>query len=97
MTTALPPNLPHTRDSNSFVARTLSLPEACGVSVHSIQHHFIEARLQLNLMSNDFLAVVVTRILALRRRLRGPHLLTAVGYSGARLCFNSNLHVGAGL
>jgi elongation factor P hydroxylase len=24
------------------------------VSVHSIQHHFIEARLRLKLMSNDF-------------------------------------------
>ena len=25
-----------------------------GVSVHSIHHHFIEARLRLKLMSNDF-------------------------------------------
>jgi hypothetical protein len=40
----------------NFVARTL--PEFAeglrGVSVHSIQHHFIEARLRLKLMSNDF-------------------------------------------
>jgi hypothetical protein len=40
----------------SFVAHTL--PEFAeglrGVSVHSIHHHFIEARLRLKLMSNDF-------------------------------------------
>jgi hypothetical protein len=40
----------------NFVAH--SLPEFAaglrGVSVHSIQHHFIEARLRLKLMSNDF-------------------------------------------
>ena len=40
----------------SFVARTL--PEFAeglrGVSVHCIHHHFIEARLRLKLMSNDF-------------------------------------------
>jgi hypothetical protein len=39
-----------------FVARTL--PEFAeglrGVSVHCIHHHFIEARLRLKLMSNDF-------------------------------------------
>lgn len=39
-----------------FVARTLrEFAEGLrGVSVHSIQHHFIEARLRLKLMSNDF-------------------------------------------
>jgi hypothetical protein len=39
-----------------FVARTLQeFAEGLrGVSVHSIQHHFIEARLRLKLMSNDF-------------------------------------------
>ncbi len=40
----------------SFVAH--SLPEFAeglrGVTVHSIHHHFIEARLRLKLMSNDF-------------------------------------------
>ncbi len=40
----------------NFVARTL--PEFSqglrGVSLHSIHHHFIEARLRLKLMSNDF-------------------------------------------
>jgi hypothetical protein len=40
----------------SFVAHTL--PEFAeglrGVSVHSLHHHFIEARLRLKLMSNDF-------------------------------------------
>jgi len=40
----------------NFVAHTL--PEFAeglrGVSVHSIHHHFIEARLRLKLMSNDF-------------------------------------------
>lgn len=40
----------------SFVARTLQeFAEGLrGVSVHSIHHHFIEARLRLKLMSNDF-------------------------------------------
>ena len=40
----------------SFVARTLhEFAEGLrGVSVHSIHHHFIEARLRLKLMSNDF-------------------------------------------
>jgi hypothetical protein len=40
----------------NFVARTLQeFAEGLrGVSVHSIQHHFIEARLRLKLMSNDF-------------------------------------------
>jgi Family of unknown function (DUF5752) len=39
-----------------YVARTLrEFAEGLrGVSVHSIQHHFIEARLRLKLMSNDF-------------------------------------------
>lgn len=39
-----------------FVARSLrEFAEGLrGVSVHSIQHHFIEARLRLKLMSNDF-------------------------------------------
>lgn len=39
-----------------FVARTLrEFAEGLrGVSVHSLQHHFIEARLRLKLMSNDF-------------------------------------------
>jgi hypothetical protein len=39
-----------------FVARTLrEFAEGLrGVSVHSVQHHFIEARLRLKLMSNDF-------------------------------------------
>jgi Family of unknown function (DUF5752) len=40
----------------NFVAHTL--PEFAeglrGISVHSIHHHFIEARLRLKLMSNDF-------------------------------------------
>ena len=40
----------------SFVARTLhEFAEGLRcVSVHSIHHHFIEARLRLKLMSNDF-------------------------------------------
>ena len=40
----------------SFVARTLQeFAEGLrGVSVHCIHHHFIEARLRLKLMSNDF-------------------------------------------
>jgi len=40
----------------SFVAHTLhEFTEGLrGVSVHSIHHHFIEARLRLKLMSNDF-------------------------------------------
>jgi hypothetical protein len=40
----------------SFVARTLrEFAEGLrGVSVHCIHHHFIEARLRLKLMSNDF-------------------------------------------
>jgi Family of unknown function (DUF5752) len=40
----------------NYVARTLrEFAEGLrGVSVHSIQHHFIEARLRLKLMSNDF-------------------------------------------
>lgn len=40
----------------SFVAQTLrEFAEGLrGVSVHSIHHHFIEARLRLKLMSNDF-------------------------------------------
>ncbi|MGA8619893.1 MAG: DUF5752 family protein [Candidatus Sulfotelmatobacter sp.] len=40
----------------SFAARTLQeFAEGLrGVSVHSIHHHFIEARLRLKLMSNDF-------------------------------------------
>lgn len=40
----------------SFVAHTLpKFAEGLrGVSVHSIHHHFIEARLRLKLMSNDF-------------------------------------------
>jgi hypothetical protein len=40
----------------SFVARTLQQFAAGlrGVSVHSIHHHFIEARLRLKMMSNDF-------------------------------------------
>jgi hypothetical protein len=40
----------------SFVANTLhEFAEGLrGVSVHSIHHHFIEARLRLKLMSNDF-------------------------------------------
>jgi len=40
----------------SFVARTLhEFAEGIrGVSVHSIHHHFIEARLRIKLMSNDF-------------------------------------------
>ena len=40
----------------SFVARTLhEFAEGLrGVSVHSVHHHFIEARLRLKLMSNDF-------------------------------------------
>jgi hypothetical protein len=40
----------------SFVAHTLrEFAEGLrGVSVHSIHHHFIEARLRLKLMSNDF-------------------------------------------
>ncbi len=40
----------------SFVAHTLQeFAEGLrGVSVHSIHHHFIEARLRLKLMSNDF-------------------------------------------
>lgn len=40
----------------SFVANTLhEFAEGLrGVSVHSLQHHFIEARLRLKLMSNDF-------------------------------------------
>lgn len=40
----------------SFVARTLhEFSEGLrGVSVHSLYHHFIEARLRLRLMSNDF-------------------------------------------
>jgi elongation factor P hydroxylase len=38
------------------VARTLrEFAEGLrGVSVHSVHHHFIEARLRLKLMSNDF-------------------------------------------
>ncbi len=40
----------------SFVAHTLQeFAEGLrGVSVHSVHHHFIEARLRLKLMSNDF-------------------------------------------
>lgn len=40
----------------SFVANTLHEFAAGlrGVSVHSVHHHFIEARLRLKLMSNDF-------------------------------------------
>jgi hypothetical protein len=40
----------------SFMARTLRefVEGLKGVSVHSIHHHFIEARLRLKLMSNDF-------------------------------------------
>jgi hypothetical protein len=40
----------------NFVARTLhEFAEGLrGVSVHSVHHHFIEARLRLKLMSNDF-------------------------------------------
>ena len=40
----------------SFVARNAArVREGLrGVSVHSIHHHFIEARLRLKLMSNDF-------------------------------------------
>ena len=40
----------------SFIAHTLQeFAEGLrGVSVHSIHHHFIEARLRLKLMSNDF-------------------------------------------
>jgi hypothetical protein len=40
----------------SFVANTLRefADGLRGVSVHSIHHHFIEARLRLRLMSNDF-------------------------------------------
>jgi hypothetical protein len=40
----------------SFVARNLrEFAEGLrGVSVHSVHHHFIEARLRLKLMSNDF-------------------------------------------
>jgi hypothetical protein len=40
----------------SFVAHTLrDFAEGLrGVSVHSVHHHFIEARLRLKLMSNDF-------------------------------------------
>jgi Family of unknown function (DUF5752) len=40
----------------NYVARTLQefAEGVRGVSVHSIQHHFIEARLRLRLMSNDF-------------------------------------------
>jgi hypothetical protein len=40
----------------SFVARSLhEFAEGLrGVSVHSVHHHFIEARLRLKLMSNDF-------------------------------------------
>jgi hypothetical protein len=40
----------------NFVARTLKeFAEGLrGVSLHSIHHHFIEARLRLKLMSNDF-------------------------------------------
>jgi hypothetical protein len=40
----------------SFVAHTLhDFSEGLrGVSVHSVHHHFIEARLRLKLMSNDF-------------------------------------------
>jgi Family of unknown function (DUF5752) len=40
----------------NYVAHTLrEFAEALrGVSVHSIQHHFIEARLRIKLMSNDF-------------------------------------------
>jgi hypothetical protein len=40
----------------SFVANTLHefADGLRGVSVHSIHHHFIEARLRLKLMSNDF-------------------------------------------
>ena len=40
----------------SFVAHTLhEFAEGLwGVSVHSVHHHFIEARLRLKLMSNDF-------------------------------------------
>jgi hypothetical protein len=40
----------------SFVARTLQefAVGLRGVSVHSVHHHFIEARLRLKLMSNDF-------------------------------------------
>ena len=40
----------------TFIAR--NLPEFCtglaNVSIHSIHHHFIEARLRLQLTSNDF-------------------------------------------
>jgi len=40
----------------TFIARTLrEFAEGLrGISVHSIHHHFIEARLRLKLMSNDF-------------------------------------------
>jgi Family of unknown function (DUF5752) len=40
----------------SFVARSLTefADGLRGVSVHSVHHHFIEARLRLKLMSNDF-------------------------------------------
>lgn len=40
----------------SFVGRTLDqfVDGLKGVSIHSIHHHFIEARLRLKLMSNDF-------------------------------------------
>jgi hypothetical protein len=40
----------------SFVARNLRdfVQGMRGVSVHSVHHHFIEARLRLKLMSNDF-------------------------------------------
>jgi hypothetical protein len=40
----------------NFVAETLQdfVRGLCEVSVHSIHHHFIEARLRLKLMSNDF-------------------------------------------
>ena len=40
----------------SFVAHNLrEFAEGLrGVSVHSVHHHFIEARLRLKLMSNDF-------------------------------------------
>lgn len=39
-----------------FVARTLAefVQDLKAVSVHSIHHHFIEARLRLQLLSNDF-------------------------------------------
>jgi|SRR5580700_2882986 hypothetical protein len=40
----------------TFIARTLRefVEGLRGISVHSIHHHFIEARLRLKLMSNDF-------------------------------------------